>query len=54
MNIGQEGKAFVAEPIPEPIVEERTADAPEREGEEVLVPVAAKRPASTEREAVTA
>lgn len=37
MNIGQEGEAFIAEPMPEaqPVEAE-----PQREREEVLVPVA--------------
>ena len=38
MNIGQEGKAFIAEPLPEPKTVEVEAEADEREP--VLVPVA--------------
>jgi hypothetical protein len=52
VNIGKEGKAFVAEPIETPDVKERTADAPERVEE--LVPVAVRDESSREREAVTA
>ena len=40
MNIGKEGKAFVAEPIPEPQTVEVEAEEKAGEREEVLVPVA--------------
>lgn len=46
--IGKEGKAFVAEPLPEPAIVEVEAEADERE--EVLVPVAERE----ERDAIVA
>lgn len=41
MNIGTEGEAFVAEPLPEPQIVEVAAD--EREREHELVPVGRER-----------
>ena len=50
MNIGQEGKAFIAEPLPEPQTVEVEATEDEREPALVPVPVAQ----GDAREAVTA
>lgn len=50
MNIGKEGKAFVAEPIPEPQTVEVEAAEQTDEREKVLVPVSETQVA----EAVTA